>query len=281
VLVTRSVLQPVDELLEATEAVKCGDLDARVPITSGDEMGQLAGSFNEMMQGLSEREALREAFGAYVDPEVAQRVLEQDGELIEGQEREVTVMILDVCDFTAFAQRSSARETVTFLNDLFGIAVPCVTQHGGHANKFLGDGLLAVFGAPDRLPDHADRAVAAAGAIAEQLAGRFGDEVRFGIGINSGPVVVGSVGGGGRLEFAVIGDPVNVAARVEQLTRETGHVVLLTEATRCLLTDGSDRLEPRGSFALKGVSEPVPIFALTLDLDKSLASSSKTAQAEA
>ena len=95
VLVTRSVLQPVDDLLEATEAVKKGDLDARVPVTSGDELGQLAGSFNEMMQGLSEREALREAFGAYVDPDVAERVLEE-GELIEGQEREVTVMILDV-----------------------------------------------------------------------------------------------------------------------------------------------------------------------------------------
>ena len=168
-LVTRSVLQPVDDLLEATGAVKRGDLDARVPVTSGDEMGRLAGSFNEMMQGLSEREALREAFGAYVDPDVAERVLEQGGELIEGQEREVTVMILDVWDFTQFAERSSARETVTFLNDLFGIAVPCVTEHGGHANKFLGDGLLAVFGAPDRLPDHADRAVAAAGEIARRL----------------------------------------------------------------------------------------------------------------
>ena len=135
-----------------------------------------------------------------------------------------------------------------------------MAEHGGHANKFLGDGLLAVFGAPERLPDHADRAVAAADDIARQLAERFGDELRFGIGINSGPVVVGSVGGGGRLEFAVIGDPVNVAARVEHLTRETGDIVLLTEATRCLLTNGSRRLEPRGRFALKGVAEPVPIY---------------------
>ena len=281
VLVTRSVLQPVDELLEATESVKRGDLDTRVPITSGDELGKLAGSFNEMMQGLSEREALQEAFGTYVDPDVAQRVLEQGGELIEGQEREVTVMILDVCEFTEFAQRSSARETVAFLNDLFGIAVPCVAEHGGHANKFLGDGLLAVFGAPDRLEDHADRAVAAAGDIARQLTERFGDEVRFGIGINSGPVVVGSVGGGGRLEFAVIGDAVNVAARVEHLTRETGDIVLLAEATRCLLTDGSRRLEPRGSFALKGVAKPVPIYAVDVKLDKGLRPSSETAQAEA
>lgn len=281
VLVTRSVLQPVGDLLEATEAVKRGDLDARVPITSGDEMGRLAGSFNEMMQGLSEREALREAFGTYVDPDVAQRVLEQGGELIEGQEREVTVMILDVWDFTEFAQSASARETVAFLNELFGIAVPCVAEHGGHANKFLGDGLLAVFGAPERLDDHADRAVAAAEDIGRKLLSHFGDGARFGIGINSGPVVVGSVGGGGRLEFAVIGDAVNVAARVEHLTRETGDVILVAEPTRCLLKDGSRRLEPRGSFALKGVAEPVPIYALPIELDQSLSRSSKTAQAEA
>jgi adenylate cyclase len=280
VLVTRSVLQPVDKLLEATEAVKKGDLDARVPITSGDELGQLAGSFNEMMQGLSERQALREAFGAYVDPEVAERVLEE-GELIEGQEREVSVMILDVCDFTGFAQRSSARETVTFLNDLFGIAVPCVKEHGGHANKFIGDGLLAVFGAPDRLSDHADRAVAAARDIAVTLTDHFGEEVCFGIGVNSGPVVVGSVGGGGRLEFAVIGDPVNVAARVEHLTRETGDVVLITEATRCLLSEPDFEVEERGDFALKGVSEPVPIYAVPTGLDKSSSRASKTPQAQA
>jgi adenylate cyclase len=280
-LVTRSVLLPVEDLLDATAAVKRGDLDARVPVTSGDEMGRLAGSFNEMMQGLSEREALREAFGAYVDPDVAERVLEQGGELIEGQEREVTVMILDVWDFTQFAERSSARETVAFLNDLFGIAVPCVTEHGGHANKFLGDGLLAVFGAPERIPDHADRAVAAAGAIGRHLTRRFGAELSFGIGINSGPVVVGSVGGGGRLEFAVIGDAVNVAARVEHLTRETRDIALLTEATRCLLSSGAESLEPRGSFALKGVSEPVPIYALAVQMDESLIPSSKTAQAEA
>ena len=130
---------------------------------------------------------------------------------------------------------------------MFGIVVPCVAQHGGHANKFLGDGLLAVFGAPDRLEDHADRALAAAGDIAERLAERFGDEIRFGVGINSGPVVVGSVGGGGRLEFAVIGDPVNIAARVENLTRETGDEVLVTEATRCLVSEDRHELEPGGT----------------------------------
>ena len=170
---------------------------------------------------------------------------------------------------------------MAFLNDLFGIVVPCVAEHGGHANKFLGDGLLAVFGAPERHDDHADRAVAAARDIAEALGERFGDELRFGIGINSGPVVVGSVGGGGRLEFAVIGDPVNVAARVENLTRETGDSVLVTEATRCLLSDGAEALESRGDFALKGVSEPVPIYALSPSLDESSKRAGKPSQARA
>jgi adenylate cyclase len=115
VLVTRSMLRPVDDLLEATDAVKRGDPSARVPVVSGDELGALAGSFNEMMEGLSERERLRTAFGSYVDPEVAERMLEE-GELLEGQEREVTVMFVDVCDFTARAEASTARETVAFLN---------------------------------------------------------------------------------------------------------------------------------------------------------------------
>ena len=259
-LLTKSVLRPVDDLLEATERVKRGDLDARVPLTSGDELGTLAGSFNEMMAGLSEREALRQAFGSYVDPDVAERVI-AEGELLEGDEAEVTVLFVDIRDFTPYAERSSARETVAFLNDFFALAVPIVTRHGGHANKFLGDGLLAVFGAPERRRDHADRALGAACEIAREVERRFGGAVQVGIGLNSGPVVVGSVGGGGRLEFTVIGDAVNVAARVEAATRETGDTVLLTEATRCLLERDDQELEPRGELPLKGKSEQVSLYA--------------------
>jgi adenylate cyclase len=267
VLLTKSILRPVDDLLEATEAVKRGDLDARVPVVSGDEMGELAGSFNEMMEGLSERERLRTAFGSYVDPEVAERVLEE-GELLKGEEREVTVMFVDVCDFTARAERSSARETVAFLNEFFDVVVPCVLEHGGHSNKFLGDGVLAVFGAPERMSDHADRAVRAARAIASAVAKRFAGEVRIGIGISSGPVVAGSVGGGGRLEFSVIGDAVNVAARVQAITRETGDVVLLTEATRCLMKMRESGVEARGEAELRGIAVPVALYTVATDLDE-------------
>jgi class 3 adenylate cyclase len=275
VLLTKSILRPVDDLLEATEAVKRGDLDARVPVASGDELGVLAGSFNEMMQGLSERERLREAFGSYVDPGVAERVLEE-GELLEGQEREVTVMFVDLRDFTERAEASSARETVSFLNEFFDVVVPCVTEHGGHANKFLGDGVLAVFGAPERAPDHADRALQAAQAIAQAVAERFGGDVRIGVGISSGPVVVGSVGGGGRLEFAVIGDPVNVAARVEAITRETGDQILLTEATRCLLSEKESGVEARGEAQLRGIAEPIALYSPASDVDERSTLSKKT-----
>jgi adenylate cyclase len=280
VLITRSVLRPVDDLLDATKAAGAGDLDARVPITSSDELGELAASFNDMMKGLSEREALRDALGSYVDPEVAKRVLEE-GELLEGEEREVTVMFVDVRDFTPRAERSSARETVAFLNEFFDTVVPVVLEHGGHANKFLGDGVLAVFGAPERLPDHADCAVACARAIGTAVRRRFRGEVRVGIGLNSGPVVVGSVGGGGRLEFTVIGDAVNISARAERFTRDTGDEVLVTQATQALLTRGRERLVARGEIELKGISTRVPLYALTSPVDERFTAPARPLAADA
>jgi class 3 adenylate cyclase len=258
-LLSRSVLSPVRELVDATERVKRGDMSARVAVSSGDELGQLARSFNEMLTGLEERERLRTAFGSYVSPDVAERVMEE-GELLEGEDVEVTVMFIDIRDFTAFAERSTARETVGYLNGFFGLVVPLLERGGGHANKFIGDGVLGVFGAPARVADHASRALAAACEVAAAIERRYGGELAVGIGLNSGPVSVGSVGGGGRLEFTVIGDTVNVAARVERLTRETGDTILLTEATRCLL-DGKVRLEPRGEVPLKGKSDPVPVYS--------------------
>ena len=258
-LLTRSVLAPVSELNEATQRVKQGDFSARVPVASGDEIGQLARSFNEMLTGLQERERLRTAFGSYVSPDVAERVM-AEGELLEGEDVEVTILFVDIRDFTPVAERSSARETVTYLNDFFGLVVPILERHHGHANKFIGDGVMGVFGAPERLRDHAQRALAAALELAAAVDERYQGSLRVGIGLNSGPVSVGSVGGGGRLEFTVIGDAVNVASRVEHLTRSTGDTVLLTEATRALLGDDVE-LEARGEVSLKGVSEPVRVYA--------------------
>jgi adenylate cyclase len=261
VLVTRSVLNPVGDLLRVTDRVKQGDLSARAPVMSGDELGALASSFNEMLSGLEERESLREAFGYYVNPEVAERVVEE-GALLEGEEVEVSIVFVDIRDFTAYADQASARETVAYLNRFFELVVPILTKHGGHANKFVGDGVLGVFGVPERLPNHANRAVAAACEIADAVEEAYGDELRIGIGVNSGPVVAGSVGGGDRLDFTVIGDPVNVTARVQEVSKKTGDVVLVTEAARCLLQRSDVELEERGAIPLRGKPEPVPIWAI-------------------
>ncbi len=236
-LVLRSLGSTLRDLQEATDRVRRGDYSERVPVVATDETGQLAQSFNTMVEGLDERERLREAFGAYVDPAVADRVLVEGADL-EGEEVEVSVLFLDVRDFTAFAERSTPRQVVSTLNDFWELVVPVLLRHGGHANKFIGDGLLAVFGAPERLPNHADRAVAAALEIVACVRDRYGGEVSVGIGVNSGPVIAGTVGGGGRIEFTVIGDTVNTASRVEKVTREVGYDVLITESTRRLLAPG-------------------------------------------
>jgi adenylate cyclase len=259
-LLLRSIVGPIQDLQSGTERVAAGDFGVRVPVVGSDETGRLAGSFNQMVAGLQERARLREAFGAFVDPGLAERVLEEGTEL-EGEEAEVTVLFVDIRDFTAFAERASAREVVAALNRFYDYVVPLLVHHGGHANKFVGDGLLGVFGAPDRLPDHADRAVAAALQIAEVVEEAYEGELRVGIGINSGSVVSGTLGGGGRVEFTVIGDTVNTAARVEEATRETGDVVLVTEATCRLLRHDHGGFVERRDVPLKGKSERVRLYA--------------------
>ncbi len=237
ILVMRSVGNSLRDLQRATERVRAGDLTARVPVVAADETGQLSQSFNTMVEGLDERERLREAFGAYVDPGLAERVL-REGSSLEGEEVEVSVLFLDIRDFTAFAEHAEPHEVVALLNGFWELIVPVLLRYGGHANKFIGDGLLAVFGAPERLGDHADHAVAAALEVVGLVQERYRGELEVGVGVNSGQVVAGTVGGGGRVEFTVIGDTVNTAARVEAATRQTGDAVLITEATRDLLTAG-------------------------------------------
>jgi adenylate cyclase len=260
ILLSRSIFGPLDALREATERVRGGDLATRVPVISTDETGRLARSFNDMVAGLAERERLHEAFDAYVGPDVAVRVL-REGPHLDGEEREVSILCLDIREFTRFAERASAYEVVDRLNDFFGTVVPILERHGGHADKYVGDGLLGVFGAPEPLADHADRAVGAALEIAAAVRARYEGGLRVGIGVNSGPVIAGTIGGGGRVEFTVIGDPVNTAARVEQVTRETGDEMLITEATRRLLRCEHGGFEERPAVPLKGKTERVPLWA--------------------
>ena len=255
-----SITTPIAQLRDAAARVARGDLAVRVPIASTDETAALAQSFNEMVAGLEQRERLREAFGTFVDPELTDRVLAEGADLA-GEEVEVSLLFLDIRGFTSYSERAEARAVVARLNELYGAVVPVVLSHGGHANKFIGDGLLAVFGAPTRLRDHADRAVGAGVEIVRLVGERFAGELQVGIGINSGRVVVGTVGGGGRLDFTVIGDPVNTAARVESATRQTGDHLLITEATRSALRADKGGWVERPAMTLKGKTEPVRLYA--------------------
>jgi adenylate cyclase len=255
-------LRPIRDLAEGTERVAAGDYSQRLPVVQDDDLGALAASFNRMQAGLAERQRLQAAFGTYVDPTLAARLLEQGDDVFTGERREVTVMFVDVRDFTPFAEANTAEDTVARLNALFEIVVPAVVDAGGHVNKFLGDGALAVFGAPNDLGDHADAAVSAAVLIHRLVAERFGGELRIGVGINTGVVIAGTIGGGGKLEFTLIGDAVNVAARVEQLTKTTGDAILLTQQSVDALTSRPPGLTNRGAHALKGKSAPAKVFGL-------------------
>lgn len=257
----RSIAEPVDRVRAAVERVEAGSLDAEVLVDDGGEIGFLQTGFNRMVAGLRDRERIRDAFGTYVDRDVAEHIL-REGTNLAGEEVEVTAMFIDIRDFTGIAERAPAPEVVATVNRLFECVVPIIRDHGGHVDKFVGDGLLAVFGAPRRQSDHADKAMAAALEIERAVDDAFGGELSIGVGLNSGHVVAGNVGGAGRLEFSVIGDPVNVAARVEAATRKTGDTVLISEHTRALLSDrAAASVEERPAVPLKGKREQVALFA--------------------
>jgi class 3 adenylate cyclase len=258
VLLSRSVTAPIAALRAGLARVRAGDYDARVPVVTSDELGELSHDFNLMALGLGERERLREAFGTYLDRDIVPYIL-SDRFPTAGVEVTVSIMFVDVCGFTPFAERSDATEVVGALNNLFELIVPVIQRHGGHVDKFMGDGLLATFGAPEGYDDHADRAVAA-GLELVRACNQPDAELQVCTGINTGRVIAGSIGGAGRLNFSVIGDAVNTAARVEAATRDTGDTLLLTAATRDSLVRPLE-LCSRGSVPLKGKIEPVEILA--------------------
>lgn len=275
-LLSRSVLRPIGDLERAVEAVNAGDYTVSVPVTTGDEIGDLAASFNQMVEGLRERERIREAFGTYLDREVAEYIL-SDGFDEDGAEVEVTVLFCDVRNFTSFAATASPAQVVATLNGLFEVIVPIISRHGGHVDKFEGDGLLAVFGAPEPFLDHADRAVRAACEIdAAVNVRREAGDLRVGVGVNTGLVVAGAIGGAGRLNFSVIGGAVNVAARVEGATRHFDESVLITVDTWKRLGPEFEA-ETVGKVAVKGIDEPLALYAPRLRGASTAASNGETA----
>lgn len=177
--------------------------------------------------------------------------------LTEPRSREATVVVTDLRGFTAWAERRTPLDVLSRLNELQGMLAACVLDEGGTVDKFMGDGMLAVFGAPRAVDDHADRALRAVERMRTGM-GRF-PEFALGVGVHSGEVVVGCLGAGIRLEFTIVGDTVNTASRLESATKDHGVSVLVSDATR---QRASRTLEPVGSVPLRGRSEPVTAWRL-------------------
>jgi len=237
-LLGRLVTEPVNELRRATQAVADGNLDVRIPDLRADEFGLLIDGFNTMVAGLREKRRVEDNFGRHVGTRIAQQILARDRGL-GGVEEELTIMFVDIRDFTTRSEASTPTEVVSLLNVFLAEMVEVIEQrHGGIVNKFLGDGLMALFGEWTGRADHADAAVAAGQEMLERIE-RINDTLHaqgasplaIGIGIHTGRAVVGSIGSPRRMEYTAIGDTVNVASRVESLTKVVKHPLLITKAT--------------------------------------------------
>jgi adenylate cyclase len=267
VFVANSVAAPLRELESAMARVEHGDLDAGVPVVSNDEIGSVAEGFNRMLGGLRERDFVKDTFGKYVTREIRDEILA--GRVgLEGEQREVTILFSDLRDFTPWVEATEPREVVRELNRYFGEMEAAVRRHGGLVLQFIGDEIEAVFGAPVPAPDHAVRAVRAAldmrGRLeafnARRMAGGK-TPLRHGIGIHTGTVLAGNIGSGERLSYALVGDAVNLASRIQDLTKTAGTDILISAPT-CAALDGAVAVTPLPAVRVKGRSAEVEVFAV-------------------
>jgi adenylate cyclase len=263
-----SVATPLREIQGAMREVEIGNLDARCRVVSNDEIGAAAEGFNRMVGGLREREFLKETFGKYVSREVRDEILA--GRIsLEGQAREVTILFADLRDFTPWVESTRPREVVRDLNEYFTEMETAIREHRGLVLQFIGDEIEAAFGAPIANPAHAEMAVRAALDMRRRLAAwnaaraRAGKiPLRHGIGIHTGSVLAGNIGSAERHSYALVGDPVNLASRIQGLTKEFGADILVSGATRRHL-DSRFGLVQLPAVRVKGKSVEVEVFRLT------------------
>jgi len=275
--VGRKVREPLSRIIDAAAAIAAGNLETRLSLARPDEFGILGDHFDDMARGLQERDRIRSTFGRYVSEDVAKRVLGKGGGKMGGEVREVTVLFSDLKGYSTISETLSPTETVEFLNEYLEVMNAEIDKEGGCIIEFLGDAILAVFGAPAELDNHPEKAMRCAMAMREALKG-FNEKMNAEgrapwqkkgmeglgqrIGIHTGNVVAGNLGSKVRVKYAVIGDAVNVASRCEGLNKVIGTEILCTSSTHELLSeDLKAKLTDRGAHDVKGRSQKVTVFA--------------------
>jgi adenylate cyclase len=242
---------PIDEVRSGMRRVERGEYDVSVPVFDASELGLLQAGFNTMAGGLLERERLRDLFGRHVGRDVA-RLAEENAHIAMGGEKcEIAVLFIDMVGSTQLAAALSPEDVVSILNDFFAVVVEVIERHGGLINKFQGDAALAIFGAPVSTDDNAGRALAAARELGSRL-NPSSTEIKFGIGVSAGKAAAGNVGGHSRYEYTVIGDPVNEAARLSDVAKESGGVVASAAALQRASDSEARRWHVVGQQVLRG-----------------------------
>ena len=264
-LLAGNISGPVRALVDAMDEVARGNLRHRAPVERHDELGYLARAFNVMVGGLQEKEHIKDTFGRFVSRDVAEAVL-NDRVPLAGERLEVSILFQDIRGFSALSESLDPATLLRVLNQFFTEVVAAVETEGGMVKQFTGDGVMALFGAPRPCPDHPQRAVhAALGLVARlarlntQLRSQDMPPLRIGVGIHAGEVVAGLIGPDKRVEYGVVGEPVNLASRVEELTKEFGATILVSKEIAARL--GAEFVLGRTAMLpIKGKTRPVEVI---------------------
>lgn len=249
-LAARVTAAPILAVRRVVNEVERGEYETEVPVYDGTEVGLLQSGVNRMLEGLRERERIRTLFGMHVGQEVAVAALEQDPEL-GGEQRTVAVLFVDLVGSTKIASELPPSEVVDLLNRFFGRVVEVVDSCGGWVNKFEGDAALAIFGAPAAIDDPAGAALRAGRELRAVLdSGEL--EADAGIGVSYGEVVAGNIGSDQRFEYTVIGDAVNEAARLTELSKQRGGLLASRVTIDAAAAAEADRWEDGGEVELRG-----------------------------
>ena len=257
--------RPIFRLVEGTRAIAAGNFNVSLRVPSRDEIGTLTESFNQMARSLREKEMIKRAFTRYVAREVVEEILKDPERLVlTGERREVTVLFCDVRGFTPLSEQLSPEEVVLLLNDFYTLMIETTFKHDGTLDKFMGDAVMAIFGAPIPHPDHSLLAVRTALAMQEGIVGlneRRAQQgkvgVTIGIGVSAGEAVAGTVGTEDRMEYTVVGDSVNLAARLES-NAKAGQI-LISHRTWEKVKD-EVMVRALGFIKVKGKEEQVEVY---------------------